>query len=52
MSAEELALRLRKRTPPVFARIQENRVLIDPRTLLEGEEEALTAAIVEALRTG
>jgi L-seryl-tRNA(Ser) seleniumtransferase len=49
MSAEELARRLREQTPPVFARIQEDRVLIDPRTLLDGEEEAVTAAVRQAL---
>jgi len=48
ISADQMALRLREQTPPVFARIEENRVLIDPRTLLEGEEGILVVAIIEA----
>jgi L-seryl-tRNA(Ser) seleniumtransferase len=46
--AGELALRLRRNTPPVFARMHGGRVLLDPRTLLDGEE----AIVVEALRRG
>ena len=44
--AGELALRLRRHTPAVFARIHQERSLIDPRTLLEGEEAALVEAFV------
>ena len=39
VSADDLALRLRRHEPPVIARIHEGRVLIDPRTLLAGDEE-------------
>ena len=41
--------RLRTGEPPVFARIQDGRVLFDARTVLPGEDEALVAAIRAAL---
>ena len=41
--------RLRAGTPPVFARIQESRVLFDARTVLPGEDDALLDAITAAL---
>lgn len=44
-----LARRLRRHTPPVFTRVQKGLVLVDPRTLLQGEEEVLIDALVEAL---
>jgi L-seryl-tRNA(Ser) seleniumtransferase len=43
-SAEELASRLRHGEPPVFARIHEGRLLLDPRTLLPGDAELLLEA--------
>ena len=43
-SAEELAAALRAGEPPVFARIHEDRLLLDPRTLLSGDRERLVAA--------
>jgi L-seryl-tRNA(Ser) seleniumtransferase len=46
---DELALRLRRHDPPVFARIHKGQLLLDPRTLLPGEEEPLVEALVEAL---
>ena len=46
---DELALRLRRHQPPVFARIHKGQLLVDPRTLLPGEEESLVEALVEAL---
>jgi L-seryl-tRNA(Ser) seleniumtransferase len=46
----ELALRLRRGRPPVFARVHHGRVLADPRTLLAGEEHELVEAFVEALQ--
>ncbi len=51
MSSEELALRLRRSAPPVFARIRHDRVLLDPRTLLEGEEQIVVEAVAGALTT-
>jgi L-seryl-tRNA(Ser) seleniumtransferase len=46
---DELAQRLRGGSPSVFARISADRVLLDPRTVLDGEEEPLAAAVVAAL---
>ena len=44
-SAEELAARLRAGDPPVFVRIAEDALLLDPRTLLPGDDERLVAAV-------
>ena len=52
MSATALANRLRHYTTPVFTRIGDERVLIDPRTLLEGDEAILIEALVETLTGG
>jgi L-seryl-tRNA(Ser) seleniumtransferase len=43
-SARALAEALRRAEPPVFARIQDDALLLDARTLLEGDEERLLAA--------
>ncbi|MCZ6596948.1 MAG: L-seryl-tRNA(Sec) selenium transferase [Planctomycetota bacterium] len=43
-SVDELARRLRAADPPVFVRIHEDRLSIDPRTLLPGDEEGLLSA--------
>jgi L-seryl-tRNA(Ser) seleniumtransferase len=37
----EFAAQLRKMEPPIIARVQENRVLLDPRTVLLRDEHAL-----------
>ncbi|MCP3883169.1 MAG: L-seryl-tRNA(Sec) selenium transferase [Sulfitobacter sp.] len=42
---------LRRSEPPVFARVQEDRVWIDPRTLLEGQTPQLIAAIGQAIES-
>lgn len=47
-SATELLRRLRAHDPPVIARIEEERVLLDPRTVLAGEDDQLIEAIVRA----
>ncbi len=49
ISAESLAKQLRQYETPVFARIQNDRVLIDPRTLLAGDEDILIKALLEIL---
>jgi L-seryl-tRNA(Ser) seleniumtransferase len=49
LTPDELARRLRRHEPPVFARIRDDALLIDPRTLQEGEEPILIAAVVKAL---
>jgi L-seryl-tRNA(Ser) seleniumtransferase len=40
-----LLARLRRCDPPVVARIEEDRVVLDPRTVMPGEDEALLAAV-------
>jgi L-seryl-tRNA(Ser) seleniumtransferase len=47
-SASVLAARLRESDPPVFARIHDDALLLDPRTLLEGDEEDLVRAFATA----
>jgi len=47
--ADGVARRLRESDPPVIARIEEGRVLLDPRTVLPGEDEAVLAAVRGAL---
>jgi len=49
---DALARRLRLGEPSVFTRIQEGAVLVDPRTLLEGEEDALVGACEAVLGAG
>ena len=41
--------RLRQGDPPVVARIEEDRVLLDPRTILPEEDEALLLGVRAAL---
>jgi L-seryl-tRNA(Ser) seleniumtransferase len=41
--------KLRKNTPPVIARIKEDALLFDPRTVQESEEEPLLQAIKRIL---
>lgn len=45
LSADALARQLRAQEPPVIARIHEGKVLLDLRTVLEGEERALENAL-------
>ena len=52
LSAEELALQLRRGEPPVFTRIHNDEVCIDPRTLRPGDEDALIGAVRRALAPG
>ncbi len=49
LSADELALAMRRHEPPVFTRITGDRVLLDPRTLLDGDEAVLVDAAAAAL---
>ena len=46
-----LAERLRhpQNTPPVIARIEDNRLMLDPRTVLPEQDGVLIAALKEAL---
>ena len=49
LAESEIARRLRRHAPPVFARLGQGKVLADPRTLLEGDEAVLIAAMCSAL---
>jgi len=46
---EELLARMRKQSPPVIARIEADRLLLDLRTVFAEDEPALTAALISAL---
>jgi len=49
MSAESLAKQLRQCDTPVFTRIQNDQVLIDPRTLLSGDDKIVVKALIAIL---
>jgi L-seryl-tRNA(Ser) seleniumtransferase len=51
VSAAELARRLRLSNPAVFARVRDDRVLLDPRTLGPGDDERIVAALATSLRS-
>jgi L-seryl-tRNA(Ser) seleniumtransferase len=46
---DALAARLRRQDPPVVGRIEEDRVVLDPRTVLPDEDDALLASVRAAL---
>jgi L-seryl-tRNA(Ser) seleniumtransferase len=52
LGPQELALRLRRRRPAVFARVHKDQLLLDPRTLLDGEEPVLIEALIAVLDSG
>jgi L-seryl-tRNA(Ser) seleniumtransferase len=45
LTAEELGTKLRANKPPIFTRIQDERVLIDPRTLRPGDSDDIEKAV-------
>ncbi len=47
--ATDLLRRLREHEPPVIGRIVEERVLLDPRTVLPGEDDVIVEAVIAAL---
>src|SRR5579884_511054 len=49
-SLEELARRLRTRRTPIVARILRDALLLDPRTVLEEQDEELVRALVETIK--
>jgi L-seryl-tRNA(Ser) seleniumtransferase len=49
ISAESLARQLRLHGTPIFARIQNDQVLIDPRTLLAGDDKIIVKALLDIL---
>ncbi len=46
LSADELATRLRASDPPIIARVEQGRVLLDLRTVFEGQDETLKTALI------
>jgi L-seryl-tRNA(Ser) seleniumtransferase len=51
ISAAELAERLRRHDPPVVARVETERVLLDLRTVFEEQEPVVAAALRQALQS-
>lgn len=49
ISADALARKLRRHSPPIFARIQQDALLFDFRTVQPGEEPIVTGALMEFL---
>jgi L-seryl-tRNA(Ser) seleniumtransferase len=49
VSADELAARLRSADPPVIARVEDGRVLLDLRTVFPEQDEAVRASLVALL---
>jgi L-seryl-tRNA(Ser) seleniumtransferase len=49
IGVEELARRLRNYKTPIFARIRKQKLLIDPRTVRDGEDEIVIEAVAEIL---
>jgi L-seryl-tRNA(Ser) seleniumtransferase len=47
LPAHELEQRLRRLDPPIIARIEHDRVILDLRTVLEEQDEALAAALAQ-----
>ncbi|HTK38022.1 MAG TPA: L-seryl-tRNA(Sec) selenium transferase [Pyrinomonadaceae bacterium] len=47
LSADELEMQLRRSDPPVIARVLNDRVVLDLRTVFDGEEDRLTEALVK-----
>ncbi|HSM75517.1 MAG TPA: L-seryl-tRNA(Sec) selenium transferase [Desulfobacterales bacterium] len=50
LSASRLEASLRAATPPVIARIEDDRVILDPRTLQEGEAAIIVDAMANILK--
>ena len=48
-SAEEIMRRLRSNRPPIIARIEADQVILDPRTVLPEDEDALRAGLAAAV---
>jgi L-seryl-tRNA(Ser) seleniumtransferase len=47
INAESLAQKLRQNDTPIFTRIQNDQVLIDPRTLLSGDDKIIIDALIK-----
>jgi L-seryl-tRNA(Ser) seleniumtransferase len=51
LSAQELARRLRRQATPVIARVEDDRVLLDLRTVFPEQDEAVAAALRQAAQS-
>lgn len=51
IGAESLAKQLRQYRTPIFTRIQNDQVLIDPRTLLDGDDKIIVRALFDIFGT-
>jgi L-seryl-tRNA(Ser) seleniumtransferase len=49
LSADELAARLRRSDPPVIARVDEGRVLLDLRTVFPEQDDVLTQILAASV---
>jgi L-seryl-tRNA(Ser) seleniumtransferase len=49
-SPDAFSEQLRQGHPPVIARIENDRLVLDPRTVLPGQEQGMLAAIQHAIR--
>lgn len=49
-SPDEFAKQLRQGTPPIVARIEDDQLILDPRTVLREQENALLAALVDTVQ--
>ncbi|MBI5034280.1 MAG: L-seryl-tRNA(Sec) selenium transferase [Chloroflexi bacterium] len=49
-SPDDFAARLRRTNPPIVARIEENRIILDPRTVLPAEQDALLSGIIQVFK--
>jgi len=52
ISADELSARLRASEPPIVARVEEGRVLLDLRTVFPEQDEVVTSSLQNILRDG
>ena len=52
VAVDALATRLRVGEPPVVARVAGDRLLVDPRTVLPGQEQLLLDALIAAITAG
>ena len=50
-SPDALATRLREKEPPVIARIENDLLCLDPRTVLPAQEQALLAAVLASVKS-
>ena len=50
MTVDDLATRLRETDPPVIGRIHKERLLLDARTILPGQVDAVVGAVSQALK--